>query len=78
MKKTFKSVIQYYGGLFTRVFFENVLITVIMLLLLTIPVMLSWDEVFPEYFGVKEITYLDALSLNILITCLFKLGKKSK
>ena len=46
--------------------------------LLALPVMLLWDAVMPELFGLKEITFFQALWLTLLCGFLFKSSVKAK
>lgn len=41
-------------------------------LLLTIPVWLLWNMVVPQVFGLKAITFIQALQLSLLSSLLFK------
>lgn len=41
-------------------------------LLSAIPVMLLWNAVVPSIFGLKVISFTEALVLSCLSTCLFK------
>lgn len=45
-------------------------ILVLLSLLLALPVMWLWDAVMPELFGLKEITFLQALWLTLLFRAL--------
>lgn len=49
-----------------------VVLFVIFSLLLAFPVMLLWDWLMPELFGLKEITLFQAWGLNFLCSLLFK------
>ena len=44
----------------------------IILVLLGYPVMLLWNWLMPELFGLSEITFWQAIGLNILCTILFR------
>lgn len=57
-------IIAVFGGLF------------LLSLLLAIPVMLLWDWLIPEIFGLKEITLLQAWGLTLLSGLLFKSTNK--
>lgn len=46
-------------------------------LLLSLPVWLLWNWLMPEIFGLKSITWLQALGLSVLSACLFKSGDSS-
>lgn len=41
-------------------------------LLSAIPVMLLWNAVVPSIFGLKVISFMEALALSCLSSCLFK------
>ena len=44
----------------------------IIIVLLGYPVMLLWNWLMPEIFGLSEITFWQAIGLNILCTILFR------
>ena len=44
----------------------------ILLVLLGYPVMLLWNWLIPQIFGLPEITFWQAIGLNILCTILFR------
>jgi hypothetical protein len=44
----------------------------IIIVLLGYPVMLLWNWLIPEIFGLSEITFWQAIGLNILCTILFR------
>lgn len=44
----------------------------IILVVLGYPVMLLWNWLMPELFGLSEITFWQAIGLNILCTILFR------
>ena len=44
----------------------------IIIVLLGYPVMLLWNWLMPEIFGLSEITFWQAIVLNILCTILFR------
>ena len=44
----------------------------IVIVLLGYPVMLLWNWLIPEIFGLSEITFWQAIGLNILCTILFR------
>ena len=46
--------------------------------LIALPVMWLWDAVMPDLFGLKEITFLQALCLALLCSLLFKSTSKEK
>lgn len=54
------------------IFFAALAFVFFVALVLALPTMWSWDAIMPKYFGLKEITFTDALWLNILASCLFK------
>lgn len=41
-------------------------------LLTAIPVWLLWNALMPELFGLKALTFWQALGLSVLCSCLFK------
>jgi hypothetical protein len=44
----------------------------ILIVILGYPVMLLWNWLIPELFGLSEITFWQAIGLNILCTILFR------
>jgi hypothetical protein len=44
----------------------------IVIVLLGYPVMLLWNWLIPEIFGLSEITFWQAIGLNVLCTILFR------
>ncbi len=44
----------------------------VILVLLGYPVMLLWNWLMPEIFGLSEITFWQAIGLNVLCTILFR------
>lgn len=48
------------------------IMVLLVIVIAAIPTMLAWDVVMPKYFGLKEITFWDAIMLNVLASCLFK------
>jgi hypothetical protein len=44
----------------------------IILVLLGYPVMLLWNWLMPQLFGLSEITFWQAIGLNVLCTILFR------
>ena len=44
----------------------------IVVVLLGYPVMLLWNWLMPELFGLSEVTFWQAIGLNILCTILFR------
>jgi len=46
--------------------------TILIVVLLALPLMLLWNWLMPEIFGLKEITFLQALGLNLMSKILFK------
>lgn len=46
--------------------------------IMALPVMWLWDWLMPEIFGLKEITFWQALGLNFLFSILFKASSTSK
>ena len=47
-------------------------------MILALPTMWLWDWIMPKYFGLREITWLDAWGVNILSGILFKSTNSSK
>jgi hypothetical protein len=60
MKKTIESIAALLG------------LIAIIIVLLGYPVMLLWNWLMPEIFGLSEITFWQAIGLNILCTILFR------
>jgi hypothetical protein len=60
MKKTIESIAALLG------------LIAIVIVLLGYPVMLLWNWLMPEIFGLSEITFWQAIGLNILCTILFR------
>jgi hypothetical protein len=60
MKNTIESIATFLGLL------------AILIVLLGYPVMLLWNWLIPELFGLSEITFWQAIGLNILCTILFR------
>jgi hypothetical protein len=46
--------------------------TVILAVILALPIMLLWNWLMPTIFGIKKITLLQALGINLLCGFLFK------
>lgn len=49
-----------------------ILMFLILAALLSLPVMLLWDWLMPSIFGLREITWVEALGLNFLSALLIK------
>lgn len=47
-------------------------------LLMTLPTMFLWDWLMPKIFGLPEITFWEALGINLLCSILFKSSSSSK
>jgi hypothetical protein len=60
MKNTIESIATFLG------------LVAILIVLLGYPVMLLWNWLMPELFGLSEITFWQAIGLNILCTILFR------
>ena len=60
MKNTIESVATFLGLL------------AILIVLLGYPVMLLWNWLIPEIFGLSEITFWQAIGINVLCTILFR------
>jgi hypothetical protein len=60
MKNTIESIATFLG------------LIAILIVLLGYPVMLLWNWLIPELFGLSEITFWQAIGLNILCTILFR------
>ena len=60
MNKTIESIATFLG------------LIAIVIVLLGYPVMLLWNWLMPEIFGLSEITFWQAIGLNILCTILFR------
>ena len=56
----------------------TVLLVLLAALLSSVPVMLLWDWLMPELFGLKEITLFQAWGLTFLCALLFKSNTPSK
>ena len=62
-----KDVLNWLGlGLLALVF------SVLFICLLAIPTMMIWNTIIPSIFGLKTITFVEALYLNALCSILFK------
>ena len=48
------------------------LLTVVALIVFALPLMLLWNWVMPEIFNLPQITFAQALGLNLLCSILFK------
>ena len=55
-----------------------ILVIVFVGLLMSLPVMLLWDWLMPELFGLKEITWLQAWGILVLCGLLFKTHVSTK
>ena len=60
MNKTIESIATFLG------------LIAIVIVILGYPVMLLWNWLIPELFGLSEITFWQAIGLNILCTILFR------
>jgi hypothetical protein len=60
MKNTIESIATFLG------------LIAIVIVVLGYPVMLLWNWLIPEIFGLSEITFWQAIGLNILCTILFR------
>jgi hypothetical protein len=60
MKSTIESIALFLGTI------------AIIVVLLGYPVMLLWNWLIPELFGLSEVTFWQAIGLNILCTILFR------
>jgi len=60
MNKTIESIATFLG------------LIAILIVILGYPVMLLWNWLMPELFGLSEITFWQAIGLNILCTILFR------
>jgi hypothetical protein len=60
MKNTIESIATFLG------------LIAILIVILGYPVMLLWNWLIPELFGLSEITFWQAIGLNILCTILFR------
>jgi hypothetical protein len=60
MNKTIESIATFLG------------LIAIVIVILGYPVMLLWNWLMPELFGLSEITFWQAIGLNILCTILFR------
>lgn len=70
------------AGLFDVVaaFIGLVFLGGLLAVLIALPVMFFWNEVVPDIFGLKTISFTQALMLSGLTSCLFKssIGSSSK
>lgn len=55
-----------------RLLLADTAVLLIHSLVISLPVMWLWDAVMPDLFGLKEITWIQALLLAVLCTLLFK------
>ena len=53
-------------------FFGAMAIAIILALIFTLPVMLLWNWLMPEIFGLIKISFIQSLGLGILCNFLFK------
>ena len=60
MKNSFKAIAAFLGMI------------AIVIVLLGYPLMLIWNWLMPELFGLSEITFWQAIGINILSTILFR------
>ena len=60
MNKTIEAIALFFGTI------------AIIVVLLGYPVMLLWNWLMPELFGLYEVTFWQAIGLNILCTILFR------
>jgi hypothetical protein len=60
MKTTIEAIALFFGTI------------AIIVVLLGYPVMLLWNWLMPELFGLSEVTFWQAIGLNILCTILFR------
>jgi hypothetical protein len=60
MNKTIEAIALFFGTI------------AIIVVLLGYPVMLLWNWLMPELFGLSEVTFWQAIGLNILCTILFR------
>ena len=51
-----------------------VIVIVVFGAILALPVYFLWNWLMPAIFGLKKITLLQALGINLLAACLFKSG----
>lgn len=49
-----------------------IIVVVVLALILAYPIMLLWNGLMPDIFGLKEITFMQALGLNLLSGFLIK------
>lgn len=54
------------------------LMLIVVALLMGFPVMWLWNYLMPNIFGLKQITFYQAIGINILCGILFKDGSSSK
>lgn len=52
-------------------------IVIVLVLLSAWPIQLLWNDLMPELFGLKTITFWQAFELDLLCTCLFYSGNGS-
>lgn len=52
--------------------FLVILIVVFIAFIIALPVMLLWNGLMPDIFGLKEISFMQALGLSLLFGLLFK------
>ncbi len=55
-----------------RAVISVLILGLVVVLIMALPTMWAWDAIMPKYFGLKEITFTDAIWLNVLASCLFK------
>lgn len=55
-----------------------VALLIVVALLMALPVMWLWNGLMPEIFGLTEISFWQALGINILSSLLFKTSTSSK
>ena len=60
MKNSFETIIAFLG------------LIAIIIVILGYPLMLLWNWLMPELFGLPEITFWQAIGLNILCTIMFR------
>lgn len=56
----------------------SILLMFAIAMLVSLPVMWLWDWLMPELFGLKEITWLQALGITLLSGLLFRSSSSSK
>ena len=52
-------------------FLSKLLGSIIAILIISLILMLLWNALLPEIFGLKEITYLQALGIKLLCSSMF-------